>query len=301
MIENIAARRKAYLALISISLLWGYNWVIMKEALRFCDPFTFTTFRVFLGSFVLLIFLAWKQGTIVPKNIPLLLLTGFLATSGGTGVSTWALQHGGAGKTAILVYTMPFWAILLGRPLLSERISGLQWVAVGFAMTGLLMSLAPWHVSVDLGSSLLAILSGLMWGAGSLLIKLMGRKDDFDLVSVTAWQMFLGAIPIGMTALATSSAPIVWDPYLIGALIYNIVFATAAANLLWFYSLQILPTGVATIGTLATPVIGGLAAAVELGERPPLSETLGMLLIVLGIAIISFIGLRSKRGDVNSK
>ncbi len=38
----------------------------------------------------------------------------------------WALEAGGTGKTAILVYTMPFWVLIMAWPFLSERITGLN-------------------------------------------------------------------------------------------------------------------------------------------------------------------------------
>ena len=121
MTEQAIAHRRAYLALAVLSCIWGYNWVVMKGALRFCDPFIFSALRILSGSFILLMILAWKSGSIKPRNIPLLILTGLLSTGGGTGISTWALETGGAGRTAILVYTMPFWAIMLGWPVLAER------------------------------------------------------------------------------------------------------------------------------------------------------------------------------------
>ncbi len=295
MTEPIIAHRRAFLALAAISLIWGYNWVVMKGALRFCDPFTFSTLRLSLGAIVLLAVLIWKRRRLFPGNAGLLILTGFLATTGGTGVSTWALQNGDAGKTAILVYTMPFWAMLIGWPILSERIRGMQWLAVGAALSGLTLILAPWCVQLDLRNSLLAVLSGLMWGGGSITLKILSRKRNFDLLAVTAWQMVLGAIPIGITAGMLPSAPIAWNPYLVEALVYNVFLATAVAGLLWFYCLQVLPTGAATMGTLATPVIGVLAAAIQLGERPTLSEIAGMMLILSGIALIAFLDMRRTR------
>ncbi len=295
MTKQLSSRRKAYLALAVVTLLWGYNWVIMKESLQYCDPFVFSALRIFFGSFVLLFIIAWQRGSIVPQNIPLLVLTGILSTTGGTGLSTWALQNGGAGKTAILVYTMPFWALLLGWPILAERIRGLQWVAAGLALAGLMAILSPGKISLDFSSSLLAITSGLMWAGGSILIKIMGKKSDFDLLSVTAWQLFFGAIPIGLVAVLTPSPAIQWTAYLLGALAYNIVFATAIAILLWFYALQKLPTGSATMGTLATPVIGATAAAVQLGERPSAGEITGMILILGGIFLLVFLDLRCKK------
>ena len=210
-------------------------------------------------------------------------------------MSIWALKTGGTGKTAILVYTMPFWALLLGWPLLSERIRGKQWLAVGLALSGLIAILAPWNISLDISSSLLAILSGLMWAGGSILIKIMGNKSDFDLLSITAWQLFFGAIPIGIVVFLIPSTPTQWTPYLLGALAYNIAFATVIAILLWFYALQKLPTGSATMGTLATPVIGAIAAAVQLGERPPAGEIAGMILIICGIVLLAILDLRRKQ------
>ncbi len=292
MTKQQSTHRKAYLALVAVTLLWGYNWVIIKESLQYCDPFVFTALRVFCGSVILLTVLAWKRGSLVPRNIPLLIFAGILSITGGTGISTWALENGGAGKTAILVYTMPFWALLLGWPLLAERIRGLQWLAVGLAFSGLIAIMAPWKIPLDFSSSLLAILSGLMWAGGSILIKVMGKKTDFDLLSVTAWQLFFGAIPLVIVATLIPSPPVRWTSYLLGALVYNIVFASAIGILLWFYALQKLPTGSATMGTLATPVIGAIAAAVQLGERPSPGEAAGMILIICGIVLLAVLDLR---------
>ncbi len=295
MTEQQSVRRKAYLALAAVTILWGYNWVIMKESLQYCDPFVFTAMRIFAGSFILLLILAWKRRSIVPHNIPLLILTGILSTTGGTAVAMWALTSGEAGKTAILVYTMPFWALLLGWPILSERIRGLHWLAAGLALSGLMLILAPWKISLDIAGSLLAIAAGLMWAAGSILIKIMAKKSDFDLLSVTAWQLFFGAIPIGVLVVLIPSPLVSWTPYLLGALTYNIVFATAIAVLLWFYALQKLPAGSATMGTLATPVIGAVAAAIQLGERPSVTDMAGMILILCGIVLLTFLDLRRSR------
>lgn len=297
MAEQQSTFRRAYLALAATTFLWGYNWVVMKQSLQYCDPFVFTALRLFAGFFILFFLLTWRRGSIVPKNIPYLILIGILSTAGGTGISTWALKNGGAGKTAILVYTMPFWALMLGWPFLSERIRGMQWLAVGLALSGLIMILRPWKISLDIASSLLAVLSGLMWASGSILIKIISKKSNFDLLSATAWQLFFGAIPIGAVAFLIPSPPIQWTPYFFCALTYNAVFATAIAILLWFYTLQKLPAGSATMGTLTAPVIGATAAALQLGERPPAVETVGMALIIVGIVLLAIHDLKQNTGN----
>jgi len=42
----------------------------------------------------------------------------------------------------------------------------------------------------------------------------------------------------------------------------------------------------AGIGTLATPVVGVASAWIQLGERPGPGEAAGMLLIVIGLALL---------------
>ncbi len=49
-----------------------------------------------------------------------------------------ALDLGGVGRTAVLVYTMPFWVIVIARVWLKEKMRPLQWAAIGLAFAGLL-------------------------------------------------------------------------------------------------------------------------------------------------------------------
>ncbi len=58
---------------------------------------------------------------------------------------------------------------------------------------------------MHLSSSLLALASGICWAASAIVLKIMRKRDGFDLVSVSAWQMLIGAIPIGLIALSLDS------------------------------------------------------------------------------------------------
>ena len=49
------------------------------------------------------------------------------------GVSPVALISGGAGKVAILSYTMPFWVVIFAALFLGERLRKLHYLAVGVA------------------------------------------------------------------------------------------------------------------------------------------------------------------------
>ena len=36
---------RALAALMLLAVIWGYNWVVMKEVMRYVDPFDFTRLR----------------------------------------------------------------------------------------------------------------------------------------------------------------------------------------------------------------------------------------------------------------
>jgi len=52
---------KPILALAVMTIIWGYNWVVMKEALCFCDPFVFTAIRVVPAAICLFGILIWTK------------------------------------------------------------------------------------------------------------------------------------------------------------------------------------------------------------------------------------------------
>lgn len=284
---------RAVIALLVLSILWGYNWVVMKNALVDAGAFQFGALRTFLGAVCLLGLIIILRRPIRPKEIPTLIVLGLLQTSGFTGLIIWALVEGGAGKTAILTYTMPFWVMVMAWPLLGEKIQGTQWLAALLSVMGIVFILDPLHLGADQFSMTLAVLAGISWALAVMLAKkLHQRAPDLDLLSLTAWQMLFGSIPIVVAAFLVPAPAINWTPYFIGAVIFNAVLCNALAWLLWLYALQRLEAGVASMVTLLAPVIGVLAAWIELSEQPSHGELWGILFIIVSLVIISIRGMK---------
>ena len=72
------------------------------------------------------------------------------------------------------------------------------------------------------------------------------------------------------------------------ALGYTSVLATGVAWMLFYYALRRMPAGMVGLGTLATPVIGVIAAWLQLGERPAPLEATGMALIGTALAMLAW-------------
>ena len=284
---------RAFAALVLLAVLWGYNWVVMKHALEYAGAFQFGAMRTFYGALCLFALLALMRKPLKPREVPTLIWLGILQTCGFTGLIIWALVEGGAGKTAVLTYTMPFWVMILAWPLLGEKIRGVQWLAVMFSVMGLVFILDPLHLGSDLFSMMLAILGGVFWAVSVIVAKkLHHRVPDLDLMSLTAWQMFFGSLPLVVVAFIVPAPPIDWSINFIGAVLFNAVLCNALAWLLWLYALQHLPAGIASMTSLLAPVIGVLAAWWQLGENPSQGEIIGMALIGVSLLIISLNSMR---------
>ena len=284
---------KAFVALFLLTLIWGYNWVVMKLAVQYASPFQFAGLRTFLGALMLFLVLFLSKRPLKLQEFPTMLLLGILQTCGFTGLLIWALVEGGAGKTAVLSYTMPFWVMLFAWPLLGEKVQGWQWLAVVFALFGIVLIFDPLHIKGDGVSMLMALGSGISWAISAIVSKkLHKRRPELDLLNITAWPTLLGAIPIILVALILPAPPIVWSNTFILTVIYSIFLSGSLAWVLWTYALQRLPAGVASMASMLAPVIGVASAWWQLGERPSQIELLGMLLIAIALVTISVITIR---------
>ncbi|OYY02798.1 MAG: EamA family transporter, partial [Mehylophilales bacterium 35-46-6] len=255
--QNKTVVIRAFIALMVLTAIWGYNWVVMKSALEYAGAFQFAALRTVIGAVCLFAVVLYMRKPLRVKEMPTLIWLGILQTSGFTGLLIWALVEGGAGKTAVLTYTMPFWVMVLAWPLLGEKLRGMQWPAAILSTMGMLFILDPLHLGTDKFSMFLAVMSGVFWATSVIVAKkLHQRAPELDLLTLTAWQMLFGSIPLAVAALIIPAPEIQWTPYFIGAIIFNSVFCNALAWLLWLYALQRLSAGVASMSSMLAPVIG---------------------------------------------
>lgn len=283
------SNRLAISGLIVLTIIWSYSWIVMKQVTPYIGAFDFTAMRFIFGALVLFVVMLVRGGRLHPTPFRYTFAIALLQTCGMIGLAQWALVSGGAGKVAILSYTMPFWVVIMAALFLRERMRWLQYAAIVLAAAGLILVLQPWRLDIaSLQSALLAIASGISWGASAIIAKRMyARHPEIDLLSLTSWQMLYAAIVMSIIALMVPQQPVEWDPKVIFALAYSAILATALAWSLWLFVLRNLPASIASLSTLAVPVCGVLFSWWLLGENPGTVEGVGIVLIVLALALIS--------------
>lgn len=273
---------EAYVALAVIALVWGYTWVMMKVAAENASPFLVALGRPLLGALVLVIALALR-GNLRPTPFVPTLVLGLLQTSAFSIFAALAVTAGGAGKVAVLAYTMPFWIVLFAWPLLGENIAGARWIALVLAAVGLAFVVSPLDGRTVL-ADVYAILAGMVWALSAVWTKMVQARHDVELLSLTTWQMVWGVIPLVVVALIVPEH-IRWAPETFVAFGFIGLISQSLGWLLWAFILSRLPAGVAGIASLATPVVGVSAAALQLHEIPSRGELTGMALIVIALVV----------------
>jgi drug/metabolite transporter (DMT)-like permease len=100
------------LVLILLSLIWGYSWPVVKIGLAYAPVLEFAAIRTAIGAAGLLIYLGFfSSSPFRPVAWTPILVLSALMTTGFSILSVLPVLTGGAGKTSVLVFTMPFWLV----------------------------------------------------------------------------------------------------------------------------------------------------------------------------------------------
>jgi len=288
-----SSRRSALIALGFISVIWSFNWIVMKAVLAYVGPLTFSAMRYVFGTTVLFFVLWLRREPLAPTPWRSTLLIGLMQTTAFQLLVQFALISGGAGKTALLAYTMPFWVIPLSWLVLGDRPLPRQWLSIALAALGLGLVLEPWRGTVGGLSALLALGGGVCWAISVVLSKRLFHNATISPLRLTAWQMLYGTLVLVAVAACLHERATQWSPTLLGALVYNGVLSSGLAWALWLFVVQRLPANVAGLASLITPLLGVGFAWVLLGERPDAAEGAGIALLV--VALLGVLGVGARR------
>jgi drug/metabolite transporter (DMT)-like permease len=291
---HLRSRGGAYVALCVLTLIWGANWIVMKFALAHANPVVFNVQRTWVAIAVLFAVLWWRGGRFWPSSWKAVLITGVFQTTINFGSTTMALVHGGAGRASVLAFTMPFWTLLMAWPLLHERVRGSQWLAIGLALVGLTLVVAPWDWHGDMAPKLWAISCGFGWAVGTICTKYFSRAPDFDLMSFVSWQALLGNLPLTFLVLLQTFPDTAWSATQVALLVWVGAVSTGLGFLVWMEVVRWLPAGTASLNMFAIPVIALMLSMAIFGERLSRNEVVGIALLAAGMAVITVRAVRTR-------
>jgi drug/metabolite transporter (DMT)-like permease len=284
-------RTRPYLLLLLLGVVWGVHWPVSKIGLEDLPPFTYGAFRVATGLAVIVAFLAVRRGLRFPArgDVPIILSVGLGQMAAGIALMNLALQETAAGRSSILVYTMPLWVAAFQFSTLRAR--GL-WPVAGLALglAGIVILLNPqaidWRSSGQLLGSGALLLSAALWAVTTIHVRRHGWIGTP--LSLMPWQLLIALVPLVAAALILESGRAIhWPPSAIAAVLYSGPLATALAFWLSQSISRSLSPLSATMGFLAVPVVGLVSSSIILGEPLTVLDLIGAAITFLGIVVVS--------------
>nr|WP_281421971.1 EamA family transporter [Candidimonas humi] len=271
---------------------WGANYPLMKLAIAAMPPLMFTAFRLW-GAAIVLAVISLASGA-RPLLLPLpeerrpLAVVGLLQIGAMLGLTIIGLSAVPAGRTALLVYTMPLWSVPIARWVLGEQINMRKLAGVLTGLVGVLFFFNPlvvdWSDTHTLAGCSLILLGSIGWAYGSCLYR--KKRWRSTVVVQTLWQLLIASIPIAALSLATENINAVDIGFrLVAILAYNWVIATALSMWCWNRALETMTVSTAGQFLLFTPLVGFVLSVLFLGETAPGALLVSAVLILLGLLI----------------
>ncbi|AXY43002.1 DMT family transporter [Halomonas sp. JS92-SW72] len=285
-------RLTALLLIATIGLFWGGNWPAVRFILMDVPPFTLRTIGFTTGALLLLSWARWRR---LPLRVPAdewpwLIATGLFTILGFNLATAFAQLRMPTSQAAIIAFSMPCWALLMGWWLLGQRITRRQWLGLACGQAGLLVLLGPTALAGGtrgLTGPLIMLGAALSWALGTVLIKKRGVWQSHAVV-ITGWQFVICAVPMIVMMVLTESPPppASWQASTWLALGYHLLFSITLAQMLWFMNVNRLSVAQATISTLIIPTVGVSSAILLLGEPLSAKVFLALLLTLAAVAIV---------------
>ena len=271
------------------ALGWGLNWPATKFLLTTCPPLSARGLSGLAAAGVLFTVAALRgEQLAMPRHLwGRLSLASLLNVSAWMGLTTASLLWLAASQAATLAYTMPVWAALLAWPVLGDRPAWRQIAAILLGIGGVAIQIGGTGLYLDatrLPGVAVALSAAVLFAMGTVLSKRM--PIPLPRLALTAWQVFLGSIPLLGAGLLFERPHFHAMPLIAWAsLAYTALISMGLCYVLWFAAVSRLRASHAAIGTLLTPVIGVAAASLTLGEPLVLAQAVSLVLVLGGIVL----------------
>ncbi len=281
--------RRGFVLLILLTIFWGANWPIIKTALEELPVLTFRALCLAGGAVIILALSKVLGHSLkVPRHQwPALLLSGLFNITLWHILTGYGIDLTASGRAAIIAYTMPIWTVPLGFVVLGDRITWRRALSLVLGTAGLaiLVVTDPSALGGTPTGPLLLLAGAMCWACGTIVQKRVAWEAPTTVL--VGWQYLICGMPIFIAAgfavdYDAVSFPTLW-PLL--SVLYNILVAFVFCYYAYYEVVRLFPVGIATIGMLATPVVGLFSGALLLGEALGWAEYSALALVVLALGI----------------
>jgi drug/metabolite transporter (DMT)-like permease len=289
-----AARRwsSTDLLMLSVVLIWGINFPVVKVSLRSLSPMAFNSLRFILATGVM-IAITRMRGESLRLDRRDILGVLVLGLAGHTAYQ-WLFIHGialtSSANTSLLMATSPIFVALYSHLLGVERGNRIVWAGIllSFAGVGFLIAGGPNGLSLAGGATLgdlLVLLSATLWASYTVLSRPLLRH--YSPIKLTTVAMMAGIPPLVLLSVPellhqdwSAVPPAHWM-----GVIYSGLLSLAVAYTFWGTSVQRVGNARTAVYSNVVPIVTIAASWIILGDRLTLLQGIGAAVVLGGLLL----------------
>lgn len=289
--QSTSTKNKALLALVWVSIFWGTTWLASKEAVQNAPALQVIAIRQLIAGILYISFFIfkkhpWPRG----KQWIVILVLSFLNFMLSNALSTWGVKFIPSGLAAIMGAIFPLWLVIImmfkGKRLPNQALLGLL---LGFGGVCIIFyEHLKDFVNPDFRFGImLSLCATISWSFGTLYTK--QEAINFNPYFSLGFQMLFSGIIVLCFAKSMGNTVKISDIPTSSwwAISYLVIVGSVLTFVAYIYTLQHLPTALASIYAYINPIVAVLLGAVLVNEKLTIFIAIGGAITIGGVYLVN--------------
>ena len=282
------------LIVVALTAIYASCYATIKAGLPFAPPLWFGGLRALVAGLAIFGLMVILRQQLFParRAWPLLLTLALTATTLAFGAMFLSPGRTGVGIASLLGNLQPLIVIVLAGIFLSEPLTRGKLAALALGLIGVALITAPALTGPDafgISGATLALVASVSLAISMVMVKRMPAPPN--LLILTAWQSILGSLPLlAVSALVERDAAVDWTLEFVGLLLFLALVGTSFTTAVWYWLLERGDLGRLTLFLFLVPVFGLGLGAFLFDETLGLLSVIGVVLTIVGIAVVAWPG-----------
>lgn len=282
---------KAYLAWLTICIVWGTTYLAIRIGVADLPPMLFAGIRWIIAGILMTILLNLRNYTLPRlKDLKHLAVVGILLLGIANGLVVVAEQWLPSGLTALILSTLPFWVV--GLEYFLPNAPKINWFIIAGLLLGTFGVILIFAEDLDITLDINILYGGLCllgaviaWSIGSVYWKYK-KTDVRPLMGASVQMLIAGVLQTALGFILGEQNNFHLTQMSTLALGYLIVFGSMLGYASYIYSITNLPLSLVSTYAYINPVIAILLGWYFLSEPLTITVFIAAGLILIGVALV---------------
>jgi len=285
------------------SILWGTDSLFRRPLTQHLSPVTIVFLEHAILVLVTLPLLARARKELARLNQRDWISLIFIAIGGSVGATslfTFAIKYGNPSVTVLLQKTQPFFTVFLARWFLAEKPGKWFWILLPAALSGAYLVATPdWRAGFAIDARLsvcilAAIGASCLWGASTVFGRYIVAKLPVPVLTGLRFALALPVLTVLYLLQKQENRQLPTTLHLATAVAAMAIIPGLIALICYYKGLQSTLASFASFGELAFPLTAVATNWLVLGIGLAPSQTLGGLLLIASVSILTFLAAQGK-------